>query len=521
MRSRRRARAGALVILGLVTGAPSAAGQARSNYEELQTFSNVLNLIRVNYADSVTYTEMVRAAVDGVLRALDPHSRFVPREAVRREAAIARGDLASVGLVLEDVDGAATVLASTPGSPAAKKGIAPGDRLVEIGDTTVAGRDARQLERALAGTPGSRVTLTLERGSRLEPVRYRVTLRRDVIRHRSVGVHRLVDDTTGYVRLVDFASGAAQELEAAVRRVMGNGATRLVLDLRGNPGGNVVAAVEVAALFFPRYTVVFRTRGRKHDQDESHATRSEGRFRDLAMIVLVDASTASAAELVAASLQDHDRALIVGQRTFGKALMQLPFTLPSGDVVWLTVGWVFSPSGRFIQRRYAGLAAEAYRTMAGRVGAEDTIVTFRTDAGREVRGRGGVGPDIELPVPPERPAWHAVASDSLFDQAVADSVAFALADSDAERSAWVASPRRWREQVLAAYLARVRASLHVAADVEDALAEALACELAARVAEVRWGTEARDDLLLRHDPTLAAALAQFARLPELLASPTK
>ena len=521
MRCRRSAQAAALLTLGLVASVSSATGQARSNYEELQTFSNVLNLIRINYVDSVTYTAMVRAAVDGVLRMLDPHSRFVPSEAVRWEAAIARGDLASVGLVLEDVDGAATVLAVTPGSPAARRGVAPGDRLVEIGDTTVAGRDAKQLERALAGQPASRVTITLERGHRLEPVRYRVTVRREVIRHQSVGVHRMVDDSTGYVRLVDFASGAVEDVEKAVGRMRGSGASRLLLDLRGNPGGNVVAAVEVAALFLPRYTVVFRTQGRKHDQDESYVTKSEGRFRDLPMIVLVDASTASAAELVAASLQDHDRALVVGQRTFGKALVQVPFPLPSGDVVWLTVGWVFSPSGRLIQRRYAGLAPEAYRTLAGRPGTADTLVPFRTDAGREVRGRGGVGPDVEVPVPPHRPAWHAIASDSLFDQAVADSVAFALPDSDAARSEWIASPGRWREQVLALYLARVRSRLGVTAEVDDALADVLARELAARVAEVRWGADARDDLLLRHDPVLGASLAQFPRLPELLASPTK
>lgn len=331
----------------------------------------------------------------------------------------------------------------------------------------------------------------------------------------------MVDDSTGYVRLVDFASGAVEDVEKAVGRMRGSGASRLLLDLRGNPGGNVVAAVEVAALFLPRYTVVFRTQGRKHDQDESYVTKSEGRFRDLPMIVLVDASTASAAELVAASLQDHDRALVVGQRTFGKALVQVPFPLPSGDVVWLTVGWVFSPSGRLIQRRYAGLAPEAYRTLAGRPGTADTLVPFRTDAGREVRGRGGVGPDVEVPVPPHCPAWHAIASDSLFDQAVADSVAFALPDSDAARSEWIASPGRWREQVLALYLARVRSRLGVTAEVDDALADVLARELAARVAEVRWGADARDDLLLRHDPVLGASLAQFPRLPELLASPTK
>lgn len=498
-----------------------ARAQARSNYEELQTFSNVLNFIRLNYVDSVSYGIMVRAAVDGVLRALDPHSRFVPRAEVEREAAIARGDLASVGMVFEEVDGHATVLSVVADGPAARKGIAPGDRLVAINDTAVAGREAKELERSLAGPRGSRVSLTLERGLRLEPERYRVTVRRDVVRYRSVAAQRMVDDSTGFVALIDFAPDAARDVEDALRRLTGRGATRLVLDLRGNPGGSVEAAVEVASLFLPRFTVVFRTQGRKRDQDRRYATSEDGRFRGLRMIVLVDANTASAAEALAASLQDHDRALVVGQRTFGKALMQRPFTLPSGDVVWLTVGWVFSPSGRFIQRRYTGLAAEAYRAMAGQSGAADTLMTFRTDAGREVRARGGVAPDVEAPAPPPRPAWHAVASDSLFDQAIADSVAFALPDSDAERDAWSARPNRWPAEVLAPYLARVRVRLRVAAEVDASLADDLALELAARVAEVRWGPDARDELRLRHDPLLAAALERFRHLGDLLASPTK
>jgi carboxyl-terminal processing protease len=423
--------------------------------------------------------------------------------------------------VLEDVDGAATVLAVLPGGAAARKGVAPGDRLVAVDDVSAAGRDAAELERALVGQPGSRLALTFERGPRLEPARFRVTLRRGAIAHPPVTVQRMLDDSTGFVSLVDFAPGADRTLAEAVRRLPGRGATRLVLDLRGNPGGDVEAAVAVASLFLPRFAVVFRTRGRTRDRDRVHATSTDGAFRDLPLIVLVNAHTASAAEALAASLQDHDRALVVGQATFGKALLQSPFVLPAGDVVWLTVGRVLSPSGRLIQRPYAGLAPEAYGAMAGRLPTDDTAMVFRTTAGREVRGGGGVRPDVEVAPPPGRPAWHAVASDSLFGEAVADSVAFTLPDTDAERAAWLERPVRWRAELLVPYLDRVRARLGVAAEVEEALAADLARELAARVAEVRWGPEAREDLLLRHDPLLARALALFPGLPGLLAPPTK
>ena len=244
-----------------------AAAQARSNYEELQTFSGVLNHIRINYVDSVSYARLVRAAVDGVLRSLDPHSRFEPREDVARGAAIARGELGTVGIALEDVEGAVTVLAVAPDGPADRKGVLPGDRLVAMDDSTVTGRDAETLRLRMAGKSGSRVKLAFDRGPRLEPRRYEVTVKRDDIKETSVGTTQMLDAVTGYVRLAQFAPEAAAELEKAVNRLRRSGARQLILDLRGNPGGIVTASVEVASLFLPKATVVFRTRGRKSAVD--------------------------------------------------------------------------------------------------------------------------------------------------------------------------------------------------------------------------------------------------------------
>jgi carboxyl-terminal processing protease len=505
----------------LATAAPLA-GQARSNYEELQTFSSVLNHIRLNYVDTVQYAQLVRAAIDGVLRSLDPHSRYESREEVARAAAVARGELGTIGLALEDVDGVPTVLAVAPDGPADRKGVAAGDRLVAVDDTAVEGRDARALELGLAGKTGSKVRLRLERGPRLEPHRYDVTVRRDDVKAPAVGLERLVEPATGYVWLAQFTPGAPDELEKAIDRLRRAGAQRLLLDLRGNPGGGVLAAVDVAALFLPRNALVFRTRGRKSQVDEDYVTKRDGRFDDLPLVVLVDERSASAAEALAGSLQDHDRAVLVGRRTFGKALMQLPFVLPAGDVVWLTVGRVLTPSGRFIQRRYQGLPVEQYWGLAGGMGAEgDTAAEFRTDRGRPVRGGGGIRPDVAGPALVSLPAWHALAADSGFEAAVADSVAYALAATPAARAAWLSGSDRWRPEVLDPFLARVRTHLRVGAETDSSQAGLLARRLAARAAEVRWGTDARDELLLRHDPTIALGLAQFPRLTQLLASPSR
>jgi carboxyl-terminal processing protease len=496
--------------------------QARSNYEELQTFSAVLNQVRINYVDSVSYGPLVRAAIDGLLRALDPHNRFEPKEDVERAAALARGDLGTAGMVLDDVEGSITVLAVLPDGPADRKGISPGDRLLAVGDSTVAGLDAAAVGLRVVGKPGSRVRLELERGPRLDPRAYAVTLRLDEARETSVGAALMLDDTTGYVHLWQFGPEAPSELEAAIRRVQRAGAQGLILDVRGNPGGRVTASVDVASLFLPRATVAFRTRGRRASVDEDYVTQKDGRFMDLPLVLLLDELSASASEALAGSLQDHDRALVVGRRSFGKALMQSPFVLPGGDVLWLTTGRVLTPSGRFIQRRYAGLAVEQYYGLAGRGGTEqDTAEVFRTDAGRAVRGGGGIRPDIEVPpmVPP--PAWHAVAADSGFEEAVADSVAYSLPASGAARAAWISAPERWQAEVLPHLARRVQDRLGVTVWSDAALDAVLARRLAARVALVRWGVDARDELMLATDPAVAAARAAFSRLPDLLASPTK
>jgi carboxyl-terminal processing protease len=518
----RAARWGVGCLSALFLGTGSLVAQARSNYEELQTFSAVLNHIRINYVDTVQYAQLVRAAIDGVLRSLDPHSRFVPREDVERLAALARGELGSVGLVLEDVDGSITVLTVMSGSPAAKKGILAGDRLVAIDDTTLAGLEAKAIELKLAGRTGSKITLSLERGSRFEPEAYRVTLKRDQVEQHAVPIMRMLDDITGYVWLAEFTGHAPEDLDKALGRLRHDGAKQVILDLRGNPGGQVSASVDIASMFLPRNALVFRTRGRKKDVDEDFVTTRNGAFRDVPLIVLIDRRSASASEALAGSLQDHDRALLVGQRSFGKALVQAPFALPAGDVVWLTIARVLTPSGRFIQRRYSGLRTEQYYAFAGRSGAAaDTATVFHTDAGREVRGGGGITPDVEVPAPEPLPVWQALAADSGFDDAVADSVAATLPRSDAARVEWLDGQEHWRSALVDPFLERVRSRLRVAAMPDSGVVRRLARAMAARVAEVRWGPEVRDELLLREDPVLAMARTLFPRLPALLASPAK
>jgi carboxyl-terminal processing protease len=464
----------------------------------------------------------VAAAIRGVLRSLDPHSSYISALEWQRQGALERGELVTVGLALEDVDGAATVLAVAPASPAAKAGILPGDRLLTLDDTSVAGIDARALELRLAGERGSKIRLRFERGARLEPDTFRVTLKRNSFDIHTVSMVRMVDSITGFLRLEDFLGKASDEVHDGLRKLRGMRARQIIFDLRGNPGGSVIDAVEIASEFLPRNTVVFRTRGRKRDVDTTFVTKRDGDFLGVPLILLIDDRSASAAEALAGSLQDHDRALLVGRRSFGKALMQSIFFLPSGDNVWLTVGRVLTPSGRYIQRRYRGIGYEQYVSFAGTSGADDdTMSLFRTDRGRPVRGGGGIAPDVVVPITAPLPVWWSAAADSGIDAAVADSVAHTLAPSPAARLAWLTAESEWRARLVGAFLLRVRGLFGIVAATDSALEARLARILATRVAEVRWGPDARDEFLLRNDPAIRLAQRQFPHLGEMLASPPR
>lgn len=515
------ARVRIVLVAAVIAAAPLAGQTQRSAYEELQTFSGVLNHIRLNYPDSVGYTDLVAAAIRGVLRSLDPHSSYLSRVEWERLSALERGELYTVGMAVAEVEGAITVLGVAPKSPAAKGGILPGDRIRTLNDTVVVGLDLRTIELRLAGEKGSKVRLRMERGSRFEPDSFHVTLKRGEIEQHAVSRVRKLDANTGYFRLDEFTSEASEEVHDALRRLKGDKAQQVILDLRGNPGGSVDAAVEIASEFLPKGAVVFRTKGRKRDVDTTYMTKRDGPFRAVPLIVLINEGSASASEALAGSLQDHDRALIMGRRSFGKALMQTTFFLPHGDAISLTIGYVLTPNGRFIQRRYRGIGYAQYRSLAGKTGAEeDTTTVFRTNAGRPVRGGGGIAPDIAVPLPAAPPVWIGAASDSGYLTAVADSAAATLDASPAGQAAWVTAPDQWR-RLVPPFLARVRSGLGITAQVDSAGEQWISRLLAARAAEVRWGADAYDEFVVRTDPTVQLAVASFPRLTALLAAPPR
>lgn len=489
-------------------------------YDMIGAFSDVLAHVRQAYPDTVGYPQMIQAAIEGVLTSLDPHSYFLPRADHTRHLAFERGELASAGLQVEVVDGRATVLAVREGGPADRARIQAGDRLLAIDDTSTAGVSGERLALWLAGERGSRLRIMIARGPLLDPDTFRISLRRETVLPRAVTFTTMADSVTGLIRLAEFAPNAAQEVDRALKQLKDRGMRRAVLDLRGNPGGRVVEAREIASLFLQRSLVVYREVGRGSNEQQIGVLR-DGDWKDLPLVVLMDATSASASEIVAGALQDNDRAVIVGRRSFGKALVQTPFVLRTGDVIYLTIARLQTPSHRSIQRSYGGLRPAQYYAMYGTAGApDDTLRLYLTSRGRPIRGGGGIAPDVETAPSSRPPAWWAVTADSAFDTAVADSVAGTLPATPAARDAWIRDSAGWARTLLPPFLARVRNGLRIAA-IPDAGQEAtIARIMATRVAEVRWGPAARDALRLRNDADLQAALATFPRLEALLA-PTR
>ena len=476
---------------------PARVHAQRASYEELQTFSAVMNLIRLNHVDSVSYTPLVRAAIEGALAAVDPHSRYVRRDIEAQLIAARSGESGSAGIELDGMGSVVAVIAVGSGSPAERADMLAGDRIVAVQDSSVAGLAAHEVELLLSGRPGTERRVTVERGDPLTAARADLTIRLERYAWPNISTPMIIAGDIGYVRLGGFDVRAASELERALDGLRGRGMKRLILDLRGNPGGLLSEAVSVAGLFLPGNALVMQTKGRKVDASHEYRTRSGGRYQDLPMVVLVDGSSASAAEALAGALQDHRRALIAGHRTFGKALVQMPFPLPAGDVLWLTVARVHTPDGRMIQRSYSGLAAGQY--------AAASEALRRGGATAAAAGSGGIEPDSYFDARPAPPGWWSDARRRRLDvQAV-------------ERAQLIAGPggdgAAWRTPLLDALRTVVVESLGVDPVLEAGQDLAVGRHLLYTAIEMKEGRRAAGEFAALNDPEVLRAAALLEERP--------
>jgi len=367
----------------------------------------ILNYIERDYVDTVSRGKLENTAITGMLEKLDPHSSYITPEMFHEMNDPLLGSFEGIGVSFRIEKDTIMVINPVKGGPSERVGIMAGDRIVMIDDTLVAGTGIsnRDAMRRLKGPKGTQVKVGVSRKGVKGLKDYTIT--RDVIPTYSLDIAYMIDNKTGFVRLNKFSATTYKEFLEGVRKLRREGMQRLIVDLRGNAGGYLKAATDIADEFLPEGKLIVYTQGKNRPRTYTFATRT-GMLEDMPVVVLIDEGSASASEIVAGALQDNDRGTIIGRRSFGKGLVQEQMTLRDGSAVRLTVARYYTPTGRSIQRPYDGDFEKYHhepmdRFLNGEVSNPDSLhfadtVKFVTPGGKVVYGGGGILPDLYVPL---------------------------------------------------------------------------------------------------------------------------
>lgn len=373
---------------------------------QIEKYNEVLMMAQKYYVDKVDVSELNDAAINGMLSKLDPHSVYMPPKNVKESAEQFEGKFEGIGITFTIIKDTITVDAPIPGGPSDQLGIMAGDKIVTIEGKPAVGFKNEDVSKALRGPKGTKVGVGVARAGQPKLIDFQIT--RDIIPIVSVMASFMVDQNTGYVDVGRFANNTHDELKAALEKLSEEGMQRLVLDLRGNPGGYLEQAVRIADEFIGGNKVIVKTKGRISAFDDVDLSTPGQKYENIPLVVLIDGGSASASEIVSGALQDHDRGLIVGQTSFGKGLVQRQFPLNDGSALRLTISRYYTPSDRSIQKpyegnKYAKKTATSDDDEDGDVidnsahekeAADTTRPKYKTMGGRTVLGGGGVTPDF-------------------------------------------------------------------------------------------------------------------------------
>ena len=366
--------------------------------EQLRKFNYVIFQIRENYVEETPIEELIDGAINGMLEALDPHSIYISAEEQSRINEQFSGEFEGIGISFVIQNKILTVISPIPGTPADNLGIRAGDRIVEINGESAFGITNEEVFQKLRGPKGTSVDVTIDRDGLSKPLH--ITIVRDKIPIHSVETSFMLNESTGYILLNQFSSNTSDELEEALQNLAAQGMNQLILDLRGNSGGYLDQAVKVSDKFIRKGELIVFTRGRDSKSERKYYAQKTDAYEKLDLIVLINHGSASASEIVAGAVQDLDRGLVMGARSFGKGLVQTPIPFEDGSLVRLTTARYYTPSGRLIQRPYDGSLADYYRQAfqddSLEVKIDSTREVFYTKAKRKVYGGGGIEPDVKL-----------------------------------------------------------------------------------------------------------------------------
>jgi carboxyl-terminal processing protease len=355
----------------------------------LDIFASLFKEVNAYYVDEIDPKKSIRSGIDAMLESLDPYTNYIPEEDLDAYVTMTTGEYGGIGALIGNLNNKVIITMPNEGFPADKAGVRIGDEIIQVDEVNCEGKSTQEVSALLKGNSGTELILKVKRDE--EILSFNITRAKIVI--NNVPYSGMVTEDIGYIKLTEFTTDAAKEVKSALQTLKKKGATKVVLDVRGNPGGILQEATQICNLFIPKNKLVVETKGKTPNWNQVYKTSSKPIDTEIPLVVLTSSRSASAAEIVSGTIQDYDRGVLVGRRTFGKGLVQTTRPLGYNSQLKLTVAKYYTPSGRCIQA-----IDYAHRNEDGSVGKipDSLQVAFKTANGRTVYDGGGIKPDIEV-----------------------------------------------------------------------------------------------------------------------------
>ncbi|MEO0096499.1 MAG: S41 family peptidase [candidate division WOR-3 bacterium] len=360
--------------------------QRQNVFQSLQTFSKILDIIIRDYVEETDTEDLIKSAIDGMLNSLDPYTQYLTEEEYKDLRIKTEAQFGGIGIQIGMQENQLTVISPIEGTPAYRAGIIAGDKIIKIDDVSTEGISLEEAVKKLRGEPGTKVKVTIKREGVEEEFNF--ILIREIIKIHAIPYAGKIDEEIGYIRLADFSNLAEEELKNTLDSLFGKEKIKkLIFDLRSNSGGLLQEGVNVASSFLEKNNLVVKVKGRNPETERDFYVWEESKYKNYPMVVLVDRGSASATEIVTGALQDYERALIIGETTFGKGSVQNIRPLDNNTALKITTAYWYTPSGRCIHKRIKKDSLKEIKK------------TYRTlgKMKREIYGGGGIAPDIYLP----------------------------------------------------------------------------------------------------------------------------